>query len=344
MDKRGAADTGKIFLGVIAAIAVLMYVQQFGVPFTASAKGGVSGTGTGTGGAITVNVNQSCTVDSTIVTFGNAEDKYWGNKITFPYHRWYLAAGGSSDYVDQGYVSDGTTRTLAPKDKIKMYYGLNDSSTSHYGAYAEFEVPCKGAFTTATADDKYKDAYKLYNMTRAGDFVANVNNQNGAVNAAGTPQAITAGQNRKMEFRLDFPNRAAFGAPAGPTGKGPAVLVMCLLNNTYWDSEGFALSSGKGLYTGALPQRITVTSGFTVKAWEFDAQETNGVITDTLNLDADDTVPATSTSSNVNCTLVDKAWYLPTNSNIPAFGYETDTQTDVGAVDLSFLFRTNGTG
>jgi hypothetical protein len=341
-DKKGESP---ILMWIFGISAVLITLNLLGVsiPFLGAAKGGT--VGGAPGGVITVNVTgQQCNVDSTTVTFGNVEDKYWGNKITFPYHRWYLAAKGSDEYVDQGTVADGTTRTLSPGDKVKVYYGLNNSATSHYGAFAQFEVPCSGAFTSATADSVYKDAYKLYNMTRGADFVANVNNQNGAVNAAGTPQSITAGQVRKMKFELNFPNKAAYGAPAGPTGKGPAVLVMCILNNTYWDSEGFTMTSGKELYAGPIPQRISVVAGHTIKAWEYNAQETNGQVTDTLNLDADDTVPATSTSSNVNCTLVDKAWYMPTQSNIPAFGYESDTQTDVGSVDLSFLFRTNGTG
>ena len=232
----------KISGWTILVIALLAYafvppVQSFvnglfsGLGGGDSGAGGTGGTGGtsdgsagGVGGVITI-----CDPSAKVTLAVDSWDKFAASsEITNGSHRIFI------DGIDKGYLAEGGTITVSPKQKYRIIFGEN--STSHYSVERIGDVPCEGTLNVAAGLATYDTSLIFTVFNEDGQTIQQASGETDTVD-------LSANSIFTLPFKITVTSKQSFGNPAHP-GKGAVVCFQ--YNKTQYDDikvDGASLAS-----------------------------------------------------------------------------------------------------
>ncbi|MBI4036840.1 hypothetical protein HY385_00235 [Candidatus Daviesbacteria bacterium] len=209
----------------ILVIALLAYafvppVQNFvngifgGLGGGAGTGGGAVGTGGTSGGAAdTGGVITICDPSAKVTLAVDSWDKFAASsEITNGSHRVFI------DGVDKGYLAEGGTITVSPKQKYRIILGEN--STSHYSKEILGEVPCTGTVNVAGGLAAYDNSLTFTVFNEDGQTIQQATGETDTID-------LSANSVFTLPFKITVTSKQSFGNPDHP-GKGD---VVCFAYN-----------------------------------------------------------------------------------------------------------------
>lgn len=312
----------------ITVIALLAYafipgVQTFVGGIFGGSSGGTGGTGGsggsggtgGTGGGTVTICDPSAKVTLSVDTndkFASASD------ITNGSHRVFV------DGLDKGFVSEGGTLTVAPKQKYKVVLGQN--STSHYPVVKEGEVPCSGTLNVGGG---------LAAMDNSLTFT--VWNENGQVLSTTQTQDVNSNDVLTLPFKIAVTSKQSFGDPDHP---GIGNVLCTVYNKTAYDSVKVDGASKAPAPTAVSTGSVNETACYYVPVVQNDPAVADGTkVSDKVVdgrydgnfiLDASSTFTSANPGHNVTFTVSDSSVDLDADTLALIFDIEDETNNNLG--------------
>ena len=327
----------KISGWTILVIALLAYafvppVQSFvnglfsGLGGGDSGAGGTGGTGGtsdgsagGVGGVITI-----CDPSAKVTLAVDSWDKFAASsEITNGSHRIFI------DGIDKGYLAEGGTITVSPKQKYRVVLGEN--STSHYSKEILGEVPCTGTVNVAGGLAIYDTSLVFTIFNEDGQTIQQASGETDTVD-------LSANSVFTLPFKITVTSKQSFGNPDHP-GKGD---IVCFdYNKTQYDSIKV-----DGSTTAPTPNEVSTGASNESACWYIpviqnspdvlDGTKVSDLITDgkyegnmIIDTSASYSDPGI-TQGNLTITVVDTDLDLHADTLETLFGPEDETNNNLG--------------
>ncbi len=224
----------------------------------------------------------------------------------------------------------GATFNLNPGTTIEYYTGVDN--TSSYGSWGFATIPCL----------PYPEIVVKHAQTDSTPSISVIVwNPDGTVSSATNLATLNSGDVKNYKVELQSPYKSAYGSPWTNTNYGN--LLTCHYNTTSVDALTATDLNGKTFKTGNVPVVWNTTAGFTQKAYQLPALDSNTPYQFLISVDADDTnAPNNNTysetaagSPGLGCTLFDVQAYYDSTAGVGSvlYGVEDEGNSNLGIAD-----------
>ena len=310
--KKGAGNAVVWIVLVIAVVGLYGLGAFDRVLGTTPAQAVAPGVTTIVGGVAVPGV---CEVATTSTKIGPTQDKYNPTtKLTTIGHRVFRNG------VDEGTITDSTTKTYAPGDKLKIYYGLNET-IAYTSEGDDITLPCSGSVNTVALDgdgDIYLNATPSFSWR-------NSDGQVGGNVVSSTNQSVSSGDTKNVIFKLSGVYKKAY-SPYGPID---VAVEYCPNQIASVDINGATAGT-------ALVQNTVTNAGNTTKWFRIEGPVAGkGMLSSaekeyTLTIQMDDDSTDGAQQTEIRLKFYDWDAYQNTKTGKVEWGYEDDSSADVG--------------